>query len=363
MRYIAITYNYLTLSKAIIYAKKIWKFEKTRILFLSRVSNIIPPKRFNEFNIDCVNPQRPCFFPTFLSEERVELLQAKAIVTHIEKKLKISSMEECTLVVFKDQRVRECNIINAIKTKFPKIKFLLMEEGLGLYASPEQISFSIKRIIGCAIKLALGVTRYYVENHPMGYNPAIDRIICVHPDVLEKRGFSKHAVLEKECDVFSCENCDYLLKNFFKINFNEHFFDFVFLTQPIYPKSKIADEKYDKFLNELFSILTLKGSVLIKKHPRDKWDYSSLKNINIEISESNVSCIPFECIMGIYGRPQMLTLFSSAALNSLPNKKSIFLYKLLPDSLDGSQIDEVMIKVSNSVICKSFSDLSALLNV
>ncbi len=361
MRYIAITYNYLTLGKALVYAKNVWGCENTQIIFLPTVSDLNTDS-FKELDIIKVGLPKIFHHYGFISDIRQSISLAKNIVSLIDKLIENHFDDDFTFIVFKDSEIRNCCVINSLKKKYRNSHIILMEEGMALYSLPRTTSISVKSIIRSSLMLLCGVPKYFIENHPMGCNPAINRIICSNPDALKKRGVSKNAVLEKEIDVFSRENCDYLLKNLFKINFKEHIFDYVFLTQPIYPRSKVADAEYDKFLKELFSVLTKNGSVLIKRHPRDKWDYSSYKNENVEISENNVSHIPFECIMGVYGRPQMLTLFSSAAFNSLSNKKSIFLYKLLPGSLR-AQIDEQLIKNSNSVICESFSELSTLLKV
>ena len=223
----------------------------------------------------------------------------------------------------------------ATKSKYKNAKIVLMEEGLALYANANvsKKSFSIKKMMYSVVKFLFGVPKYYLEYHPMGFNSAVDKIICSDPETLIHRGFSKNAELETIYNVFEEKHCKYLLDSLFKIDLGEKNFDFVFLTLPIYSRSKLEEEKYENFLKELISILKKKGSVFIKKHPRDERNYDSFKDRNVEISENNIKHIPFECIWGAYGKPQILTLFSSAACISSSKKKSIFLYNLLPESI------------------------------
>ena len=275
--------------------------------------------------------------------------------------MKKNGLEDCSFVVFKDFEIRECLIINHLKAKYKNAKFVLMEEGIGMYANPPHNKKSFKRWVHSGLLFVYGAPKYFIENHPMGCNPAIDRIICSNPDALRKRGFSKDAIIEKEINVFSKENCEYLLKNLFKIELGGCAFDYVFLTQPVYLNSTMGHEKYDRFLKELFAILKQKGSVLIKKHPRDKWNYEPYKDNNVDVCGDEINHIPFECLMGAYGNPQMMTLFSSAACNPLTNKKSVFLYKLLPESVGGCQIDNILDNSANVVICDNFSDLTKIL--
>lgn len=363
MKYIVITYNYLTLSKALIYAKNVWGKDCTQILFLPTVSDLIDVETLKMFNVLRIELQYPKFFLNSFKEISKRKAEAKAILSKIKDIVKNNDSKDLTFVLFKDQQIRECLVINTLKSRYKGSKIVLMEEGLALYATLTKEKLSIKRMIYSVIKIIFGVPKYFLEDHPMGCNPALDKIICANPEALKHRGFSKNAELEIEYDVFENEHCKYLLRNLFKTDLDNKIFNFVFLTQPIYPCSKVDDGKYEKFLNELISILKKKGSVLIKKHPRDKWNYDSFKDDNVEICENKINHIPFECIWGALGKPQMLTLFSSAACISSSNKKSIFLYKFLPNSTGNSRLDEKIVSDSKYVICDSFLELPNYLEI
>lgn len=361
MKYIVITYNYLTLSKALIYAKEVWGNENTQVLFLPTVSDSIDSETLKKFNVLRVELHYPkVFLNSFkaICESKFEAREVLSIIKDIAKK---HDSKDLTFVVFKDQQIRECLVINTLKSKYKKSKIVLMEEGLALYANAMKRSFSIKRMMFSVIKFLFGVPKYFLEYHPMGFNPVIDKIICSNPEVLMHRGFSKGAEIEVEYNVFDDEQCKYLLYNLFKINLCEKKFNFVFLTQPVSLRSKSDDEKYEKFLKNLISTLKKNGSVLIKKHPRDKWNYDSLKDQNVQICDNRVNQIPFECIWGGYGKPQMFTLFSSAVCIPTSKKRSVFLYNLLPDLIGNGRLNEKFVNDPKYVVCNSFAELQDVL--
>lgn len=361
MKYIVVSYNYLTLSKSIIYAKHVWGEENTQIIFLPTVSDIKDSEILKKFNILRVELRYPKVFLKSFKEICECMVQAKTVLSQINDIAQKYDSKDLTFVVFKDQQIRECAIINTLKSKYKKAKIILMEEGLALYANITKSSFSIKRMIYSAVKILFGVPKYFLENHPMGLNPAVDKIICSNPEALMHRGFSKNAELEAEYNVFDEDQCDYLLKNLFKADLGGKKIDFAFLTQPIYPRSKFDDEKYEKFLSELVFTLKKRGSVLIKKHPRDKWNYDSFKDQNVQICDDKVNHIPFECVWGAYGKPQMITLFSSAVCISSSKKRSIFLYNLLPESIGNGRLDEKIVNNPKYVICNNFAELNDVL--
>ncbi len=266
-----------------------------------------------------------------------------------------AACSDCTIFVFSDNGSTEFILSKVFDLTLRidhKIKCVLIEEGLALYSCTYNTDKSFKYYI----KRLLGLSDCIINPVIMGMNKYISEVWCSDPEKFKlKRNDIK---VIKEDDVFTPEHSKKIMRLFAQ-NDNIRLPDdvkYVFLTQPY----DFTNEMFKKF-KHIMTILTAKGKVLIKKHPRDKFNYNQLQNDNIIISSDELQKIPFECIYRSLEDVTLLTYYSSAAIIKNSKRKPIFLYKLFcsPEEID--RINNFEINWRNISVCDTFEDLNNLI--
>ena len=289
---------------------------------------------------------------TFIFNEKTV---AKSIFQCI---LKYINNDNFRFIVFRDRRIKDILLIKMVKRRFPKIKISLLEEGLGIYASSrfknsDRLKFFIKMII----HILLGVPVYPLLDYPIGSYPLIDEIICRKPELIKNRKELSHKKLVKEMKVFKKANCQFLINEIAKISIPNVEYKYVFLSQPLFPKNSENDNrKYEEWLKSILSFASEKGKVLIKPHPRDKWKYTEYTSERINICDSELTDCPFECIVGYYGNPQTITIYSSAGCSVDTGKPNIFLYDMFPNIVPNDLFEPDFLRNNNIIRCASFQE-------
>ena len=324
MKYYVYTFNYLTLFKSIIYTEKEWGVDNTFIMYTPYIA--LPPagleKKYNSYIVRTPRREKRKNYYTKLSDCKKI---AWEMLRYIEKNEQ-NKESKIKVVLFRDNMFTETFLIKLIKQKFSNVTFILMEEGLGLYAEKKQTSVGLKMSIKMVINRFFGIPSFPLLGFPQGCNPNVDTIVCSKPEALKGTYQDRGDNLVHEIELFTKENCQFFLLDVLNIVIPEIEYNYVFLTQPLFSASNQKQaEKYRTFLKRIFEIMTHYGKVLIKPHPRDTWSYEEFAKGAIDVADSRTSKCPFECLMGYYGNPQIITFFSSAACNTYSGKPSIFL--------------------------------------
>lgn len=358
MKYVVFCYNTPTLCRTIKYTNSIWKKENTSIIYSDLVSNI-PQKIVDDYKITVVKTDK-------LDKKRgLELIVKSCIVTNkiwdvIDSKIN-ELQEDITLVVFRDNEIQESTIISRIKSKYSKINITLIEEGSGIYAL-NRVEPRYKCIKAFIYKI-FGIGNYSLKNNPQGTNENLDKIICTKPSsILQK--VDKRVNVEKLIPIFTYDLNDYIIKAYMGETKQLEKYDYVFLTQPltdfmgVYERLK---KENDLLLPKIFNILSRKGKVIIKLHPRDTYDYSNYLDDNISISTSKEAEIPFECLLQYYGNPQMISYFSSASVTINTDKPSIYIYKLFDFPNMDDMYEKNHLAENNIIVCESVENLEKII--
>lgn len=362
MKYFAYTYNYITLHKAIVYGVQRWGSDNTFIIYSSFVSS--PPKglllgKYNNYIIGSAHQEGNSIInklPTVSTVAEEKRLVAE-ILKYI-KKIEPDTTERICLVVFRDTILREALLIGEIKRKYKNAEITLIEEGLALYAKHNPPNKSLKNLIRKVIYKMTNVPVWTLSNLPFGNNLLVDRIICAHPQLLKEMLLNRNVVLEQEVDMYSKENCDRFLREVLMENVSDENFNFVFLSQPLFPvKDEKKNEKYRDFLRRFLELLSTHGTVMIKKHPRDTYDYSMYLSDRVVMCPEAFSKCAYEFLSAYYNHPQPITLYSSAAINVNTEKPIIFLYDFFPEIIDANLFTEQFIKDNKIIRCKTFDEI------
>ena len=361
VNYYVYAYNYLTLYKAIIYAEREWGVSNTYIIYTSFLKDLPIGLLHSKYNIYVISSAN-------ISHKTIggininyidRLLDEKVIVNFIISYIK-SIERKCnsrknTLVVFRDTLIRESLLISKMKRYCKDIKIILIEEGLALYASPSKPVLNTKLITRYILHMIMGIPVLPLKGYPHGCNILVDEIICRRPEAIKRKKQDKGNNIIKERDLFCKEDCSMFISDILMINMSEIDYDYVYLTQPLFPRlSSSENNTYDVFLKKLFSITSKYGKLLIKPHPNDEWDYSKYKSDKVVLCDSNIANCPFECLMGYYGNPQTITLFSSAACNINSSKPNLFLYDFFPNIIRSDIFGEEFIQDYSITRCKNF---------
>ncbi len=362
MKYFVYAYNYITLHKAIIYAKDQWGFNNT--FFMYTTSNAEPPKalvagKYNNIIIDSEKHHRHYRNTTlaYINELIASKLLAKSFVKYIHSQAR-GRKEEISIVVFRDTLSGEAILSRTIKKKYKNAKIIMIEEGLALYASYKPSKNTIKDYMKFILHLFFHVPVLCAKYIPHGCNPTTDTIICQHPQELRELRRCKTNDIEQETDVFGRENCDFFISNVMMEEIDEKTYEYVYLTQPLFPdRNEQENRKYDDFLKSLFSLLAQYGRILIKPHPQDKWDYSGYVDDTVNLCEPKLSRCAYEIISGHYGDPRPVTLYSSAACNGNMAQSPIFLYDFFPELINPYIFDDHFIMKNGIIRCKTFKEI------
>lgn len=362
MKYFVYTFNYVTLHKAIIYGNQKWGIENTFIIYTT--FNAPPPQaliqgKYNNLIVDSMKYELDVHLKGFTIIN--DLVSAKRIVREFEKYIiqnEPDFSQKICLVVFRDTRTREILLIDKIKKKYKNVEVILIEEGLALYAKTSNNVAAGNNFIKKTIFRLAGVPILAAFSLRHGYNPMTNRIICSRPQLLIGTSLDKGNNVEQQIDVFSKENCDFFITNVLMQKIDNKVYDYVFLTQPIFPsQNDNLNSKYQTFLEKLFSITSKYGTLLIKQHMRDTWDYSGFVSKTVHVCPLELSKCAFEVLSGHFGNPQFITLYSSAACNLNNNKPSIFLYDFFSEIINENIFTEQFIMDSGIIRCKTYDEL------
>ena len=349
-----------------IYAKCEWGIENTFFIYTTMITQ--PPeglvkKKFNSFFIDpdsfLHNWQTKGIFTIdyLLASKKTGRCFLKYI-----RECAPDPNEKICIVVFRDTRIRETILIDMAKKAYRNVSVIMIEEGLGLYAKTEIEPHSLRNTVKGILYRLTGVPEMALYHLPHGYNPATERIICSMPHVLKNTELDKGDNLVQQIDVFSKENTDYFIREVLMEDVPDIKYDYVFLTQPIFPmQDQKQNDKYDRFLQQFFSVISRHGRLVIKPHPRDLWDYEKYVGANIEICPPQFSKWAFEILSGHFGNPQTITLYSSAACNGTNSKPVIFLYDFFLDIVGEDLYTPQFIRDNGIIRCGTFDELERAL--
>ena len=351
-----ITYNLYTLFKAILYTKKYWGEDKTRIIYVNHVFRL-PALSPNPFNIKIVELKDNRIINSLPSAIHVLLFNLRLafkIGSQIDAK-----RDAVRLVVFKDQQLRECILMNWVKRKNRKSQVILMEEGLALYCHDVAVTHSTARDkIKKLFCKAFNIPDYLFYNRAMGFHHCIDYIVCSNRQLIRKRGYAKQAKLLDELYLFSGENSSYLMRLLKITPPDPQNLNFVFLTQPITFSNSEDQQNYIKFLKDVFRVLSKYGTTFIKRHPRDRFNYDSFYSESTKVFPSVYSFIPYEYLKPFYSILLDITLYSSGACND----HGVFLYKMSPFSFDTVSLDKDIIQGFKARIPNSFNEFEQIVS-
>ena len=367
LKYFAYTFNYVTLHKAIIHGEREWGVENTFILYTNAVTD--PPKALLEGRYQSLIVNKD-------SAPRNGLMKRLPTVSSVleEKRLVLEFVEYIRqnepdrkqiicLAVFRDTQLRDTMLIETVKKEYKNAVVMLIEEGLALYAGAPVVPKGWKTGVKKMVYRVMGVPTLSLSNLPHGTNPRTDIIVCGYPQALKGTKRDKGENLRQEIDVFSKENCDHFIRDVLMEEIPDEAYDFVFLTQPLFP---MADEgmnrRYEQFLRQLFDLLSAHGTVLIKQHPRDAWDYTPWLSKKVSVCPVKLSKCAYELLSGHFDHPQPITLYSSAACNVKTGKPTIFLYDFFPEIIPPDLFSEKFLRDNGIVRCRSIDELKANLS-
>ena len=359
--YIVFCYNMLTLTRSIYYADNVWGRKHTHIYY-SDVFSKLPPKIKKDYSISVISRDG-------LDKERGvraiidSCLWTRDLCEQIEKTT--SNYDDITLVIFRDNELQEASLIDHLKHRCKcSIQICLFEEGAGLYAKSKAPTRyrSIKRVIYSIFRLS----KYSLLDRTQGLNENVNVVICNKPEeYLAKRTNDNGIIVEKMENVFTQELSEYITESIIENTVSTRKYDFVFLTQPFTnfrDDIESLNETYEVLLPKIFSILSQRGEVLIKLHPREEYNYSKFANEHIFVSTEQEKSVPFECLMTNYGYPQMVSMFSSVSFNISTTKPSIFLYKLFRIPHSASLFNEDDLAERNIIVCHSIEEFDEVIN-
>ena len=360
MKYVVYAYNYLTLFKSLIYADEEWGNENTIIIYTTLISD--PPRGLENSKCKiciCNVQENTCCFRDkngYLAHILNEKAVAKSIFQCI---LRLINNDNFKFIVFRDRVIKDTILLKMVKRRYPKTNISLLEEGLGIYTFSriKNNSNKIKIIIKMLMHILLGVPLYSFFDYPLGSNPLVDEIICRKPELIKDRKELSHKKIVKEIEVFKKANCKYLINEITKISIPKMEYDYVFLSQPLFPNNNENDNRiYEEWLKMILSIASEKGKVLIKPHPRDKWKYTEYTSERIDICDLKLNDCPFECIVGYYGNPQTITIYSSAGCGVDTGKPNIFLYDMFPNIVANDLFEPDFLRNNNIIRCASIQE-------
>lgn len=362
MKYIVFAFNYPTLCRALRYIDEAWGKQNTLIIYVSMVAEL---PRF----IECEYNVKHIRGNICRKHGGVLGIMANIFISHrswhVLKKV-ADRLEEFIFVVFRDNEMQEATLIENAKKRYQeRMHIWLIEEGTGLYATKRAAidKIEIKRLVYKMMK----ISDYALTTHPQGMHDAIEKVICLHPEAIAEKYKENSIAIEKQIDVFvpnfNKKFAEYVLGKCTE----QQKYDYVFLTMPIsdLTQQEFAGsyQEYDKFLKKFIALACEYGTLLIKSHPRDSYDYSKyIVNERVKVCSATENSIPYECLAEYYGHPRMITFSSSACINGLGRKSSIYVSKLLEKSNFGDKFTKEYYIENNIEMCQSFEELRMMLS-
>lgn len=358
MRYYFYTINYATLFRAICYEEQVYGKENSFIFYADIVSELSDEIK-KEYRIKLI--------PSEIYRNKTNGLQgvingAKVALQSYEYIVEeMKDFEEVTLFIFRDNEPQEATLIERLKKKYGNlIHIVLVEEGSGIYASGRPPIR--KKIIKRMIYNIMGISAYALKNNPQGMNAHLEKIICKNPNAMPQN--KKSIEIEQQINIFSKEfstkilkimNCDLAYDDFAYIFLGEPMTDFG-INSPLV-------ERYVEFIQQLIDSISPYGKLLIKPHPREKFDYSAFNSYHVNVLDEEFKRIPVECILACCENIVVLSLYSSANANLSNGKTSYYLYKLMEiKEMDGGFSNKYL--SDNKIeVCNDFCHLNRMLEM
>lgn len=356
MRYIFYTFSLLTFSKALRY-QDYYKTENSQIVYCDLVS-AAPQKIIDDSSIIYIDAEKYRAKTSGLSGVihggKLAVKSAKTINGLIDK-----ADDDITLIVFRDNEPQEATIIEkTFEKKSRDVHLWLIEEGSGLYVNKRQPIR--KKWIKRVLYAFMGVSQYSLSTSPQGMNRNIEKIICAKPDNLPVEKANGKSI-EQQIEIFNDELSEKIVRLVTDdgIQLSNSSYSFVFLTEPMddFGVNSPLFEKYRAFLERLGRCIKPYGKLVIKPHPRDKYDYGYLESEVINICNDELMTLPFECLYKYWGEPTVLSLYSSANANINSEKESYYLYKLVGIKLRDNGFSEQYLSSNHIIECNDFDDL------
>ena len=367
MKYIIYAFNYLTLSKTLRYIDDRWLRENSLILYTNSVSPF--PHRIKEkFNSKVID-----FNDIEYADVPIVRKNSLAVNCFWEVLIEFSKEdEEVNLVIYRDNQIIECSLIDRFHKKYQNGKIILMEEGSGLYLldyyidyTPNAIDVIRRQLTKLKYKL-YGLTPSSSPGKPFGYNPYINRVVGSKVNGLRERYKGTGIIVEQQIDVFTPEFSRTFVENVIDHEIVPVEYDYVFLTQPVIEliggTEKEIIDIYESFLLWFFGHIGKGKRLIIKPHPRDDYDYSKYTNEKVALCDKEMNKLPYECLSVFWKYPREVTFCSSACINSKSNRTGVYMYKLLKNNLVGDTVDKQYVNDNCIFVCESEDQLEKILN-
>lgn len=355
-KYIVITFNSLTLAKACYYCDNTWGIKNTQILHIPSVIDL-PQSIVERYNAKLLPYQkRWSKFPFFAVVSDIKGI--KNVWNAVRKEFADHNCQY-NFVVFKDNEPRESTIIEKAKKNLrQRVSVILIEEGCGIYNDAshkvryQKLWFLLYRVFG--------ISQYCTKGLPQGVNPLVDEVICENTEsfVKKQKKYCSQAKVTQQEAVFNCETNQKLLQLFCPevLDNLPKKIDFVFLTMPWSDiQTQISVNQYKTFLTKLFEKLGRYGKVLVKLHPRDKFDYSEYTSKNVILCPQ-LDKLPFELLYFCLDMPTLVAI-SSSCCTCAKEKISYYLYKALFSNAKNTDISNDYCITNNIKMCSTIDEL------
>ena len=365
MRTLYIAYNYLTLVKAYYHAKWVYTDGDATLVYRETVSS------FPRCNLEEL-PFSVCILDTSLSKGfsggLSEVLQTRSLISQtveLVRSFECCGQERCRLVIFKDTSAIEASILEFLqhgKKTGCRWEVVLIEEGTALYAPLSHGGLSFKKRVKAAI---LRTPHSAMLDGPDGLHAMVGTIICSSPAALQKRGGVSSKTVLREPEYFERSKCSEYIKGLFPTVKDDvlavESAKFVFFTQPLVGMYGVTWDRFEAVFRQSIEHLLHYGNVLIKRHPRDVYDYAFIADLEgISFFPESLKGLPAELLLPFWEKAILVT-FSSSVIMTGCAKEKFLLYRLLESDEMTRQFDEIFSQTTATII-GGFEELAERLN-
>ncbi|MDW7662640.1 MAG: hypothetical protein SCL54_14580 [Bacillota bacterium] len=346
MKIVFICYNYLTLYKAVYNAHHFFRDHESMIIYRTAVTNL-NVRSISEIPVTVI-PVEGMPSNGIISRCMLEIKWGIMIRRTIRVlKKEIDENPSLKLVVFKDNEPAESSFIEYFKKHTSqKGEVYLIEEGNSIYWTMDKNTSKPRKFIWRIYQKYFGLSKFFLDDYPQGYNPLVDKIICSDCiKIVQLKGLNQTRVIEQKgiYNVLDSQKFmhDVLGKDMSGL-IHYQTFKAVHLTLPTTDMEGLNDLEW-----QILEIIdsNLDGSLLIKKHPRDTRDQFFRESNKMTIAKDEICEIPAECLYGLMNNPIIFTYYSSAYSNILvdnPEARIVLLYKLMNDDLINNYMDSII---------------------
>lgn len=360
MNKIYITFNHFT----VIYSLLIEKTkenqcnDKTIIYYYGSK----PIENFKDAQIEIVKFSPPAFSQQRnlknVWEKRQRYKFYQIVTDNIKETLMKTNTQE--LFIYKDNSLIEATIIEYIQRKKTSCSVNLIEEGLGLYQKNRyHVENKLKNLAKKTLSFYYGLSSYPFSRQPQGKHTGVDKIYCHYPEKIIKKSCFLIKLKDDFCINSVQDVCQTMYPGFVEKMKQIHP-QFVFLTQPLTSLIGVNSKSYQNKIQEIFSCIDEKETILIKKHPMDREDYHGVLRKNVIVLDEYLNNIPFQLMYPVLGYPSTLSFYSSVSIY-LNHNSDFILYKLLNNKRVNEIVEGIKDIVCESYVCSSISDLRRVL--